>query len=458
MNTLASTGGDRSFLLRIAITAALGGLLFGYDTAVISGCIGHLQAHFDLSAAMKGWAASCALLGCIVGAASAGVFSDWVGRQRALLACALLFTISAIGSAIPQTLTQLVAARMIGGVAVGAASMTAPMYIAEIAPERIRGRLVSLYQLAIVVGILLVFFVNMLIEHQGNTEWNEVYGWRWMFGSETLPAVLFGLLLLVVPETPRWLMKVGRRTEARSILARIGGNAHADHAIEQIDATLQARDVRLTELVRPGYRIALAIGVLLAVFQQFSGINAVMYYAPEIFKAIGTESNAAFVQTVAVGAVNLGFTLVAIWLVDRAGRRALLIAGTLGQAVTLGAIGALYYTNGSGMLLLVMILLYVASFASAMGPVVWIVISEIFPNRVRGQAMSIATFVLWAACYVVSQTFPMLVDAVGSAMTFWTYGVVSIITLVFVLAVVPETKGRSLEEIEASWTAGLPNK
>lgn len=451
MNATDSATGNWSFLMRVAISAALGGLLFGYDTAVISGCIGHLQAHFELDAAMKGWAASCALLGCIVGAASAGATSDWIGRQKTLLLCALLFTISAIGSAIPQTLAQLVAARMIGGVAVGAASMTAPLYIAEIAPERIRGRLVSLYQLAIVVGILLVFFVNMLIEHQGNTEWNEAHGWRWMFGSETLPAVLFGALLLMVPETPRWLMKVGRRDEALRILERAAGTDYARAAVDQIDKTLHAHEATLGELFRPGYRAALAIGVMLAIFQQFSGINAIMYYAPEIFKAIGTESNAAFVQTVAVGAVNLVFTFVAIWLVDRAGRRALLIAGSIGQAITLAAVGALFHTNGSGVLLLVMILLYVASFAMAMGPVVWIVISEIFPNRVRGRAMSIATFVLWGACYIVSQTFPMLVDTVGSATTFWIYGIVSIATLVFVATSVPETKGRSLEEIEASW-------
>jgi MFS transporter, SP family, arabinose:H+ symporter len=439
------------FLIPVTLAAALGGLLFGYDTAVISGCIGYLTEFFKLNDTLKGWAASCALVGCIGGAFLAGFTSDAIGRKRTLLACALLFTISAVGAAIPRSLTELVVARIIGGVAIGGASMTVPMYIAELAPESIRGRLVSLYQLAIVVGISAVFFVNMLIQNQGAEAWNVNTGWRWMFGCGTLPAVLFGALLLAVPESPRWLMAKGRSSEARTILNRIMDSASAGAVQSQVQDSLRHEEGSFREVVAPEFRPALVIGVSLAVFQQFSGINAIMYYAPEIFKDIGAEASSAFRQAVVIGAVNLVFTLVAVWLVDRLGRKALMLAGSLVQAVALAAVGCLYYKGGSSTLLLVFVLIYVAAFAAAMGPVVWIVIAEIFPNKIRGRAMTVATFVLWTACYIVSQTFPMLVKRVGSAPTFWMYTAVSLLTFIFVWAYVPETKGRTLEEIEASW-------
>ena len=441
-----------SFVLRAAIVAALGGLLFGYDTAVIAGAIGFLKIHFDLSAAMQGWAASSALIGCIIGAMIAGVLSDWLGRKRALLISAVLFTISAIGSAVPQNLTQFVIARLIGGVGVGAASLVSPLYIAEISPARIRGRLVSLNQLAIVSGILLIYFVNAIIASFGDDAWNAAVGWRWMFGSETIPAALFFLLLFLVPESPRWLTKQGREDEAFGILEKIAGNRQAEIELAEIKNTIAQETGSIMQLLKPGMRTALIIGIVLAILQQITGINAIMYYAPVIFKSTGIGTQAALLQTVLVGAVNLAFTLVAIRLIDRAGRKALLLAGSGGMTIMLALIGlAFYWQKLQGPWVLIFILLYIACFAASLGPVVWVVISEIFPTRIRGRAMSIATVFLWVACYLVSQTFPMLLEGLGSAGTFWLYMAMSAINFVFVLKVVPETKGRTLEEIERSW-------
>jgi len=315
------------YLMLLTITAALGGLLFGYDTAVISGAVGFLQAHFQLGAGLKGWAASSALIGCVVGAMFGGPLSDRFGRKKILLLCAALFAFSGIASALPRTLTQFVWARFVGGFAIGAVSVLSPLYIAEIAPEKIRGRLVSLYQLAIVVGILVVFFVNMLIQRMGNEFWNIAYGWRWMMGSLTIPSTLFGLLLLPIPESPRWLMKVGCRQEAETVLVRVGGQETAERELRQIEDSLNQEEGKFSELLTGGYRRALIIGVVLAMVCQFSGINSIMYYAPEIFKSIGAGRDAAFTQTVSIGVVNLFFTFVAIWLVDKAGRKALLIIG-----------------------------------------------------------------------------------------------------------------------------------
>ncbi|MBN2578595.1 MAG: sugar porter family MFS transporter [Pirellulales bacterium] len=445
------------YLLPVTITAALGGFLFGYDTAVISGCIGYLTDFFGLNDAQKGWAASSALVGCIGGALAAGFISDAIGRKRTLLLCSLLFAASAVCSALPRTLAELAVARILGGLAVGGASMTVPMYIAELAPEKIRGRLVSLYQLAIVVGISLVFFVNMLIHGQGSEAWNTETGWRWMFASETLPALLFGVLIMLVPESPRWLMARGRRDRAKDVLERIVDPDSAGLVLAQIEDSLRHETGGFREVIAPEFRPALLIGICLALFQQFSGINAILYYAPEIFKAIGAEASSAFRQAVVIGAVNFSFTFVAIWLVDRLGRKTLMLGGSLLQAAALAAVGWIYYVNGSNALLLVFVLIYVAAFCAAMGPVVWIVISEIFPNKVRGRAMTVATFALWTACYLVSQTYPMLVKQIGNAPTFQIYSILSLLTFCFVWSSVPETKGRTLEEIEAAWLQQRPS-
>ncbi|MEI7927401.1 MAG: sugar porter family MFS transporter [Verrucomicrobiales bacterium] len=443
--------GSLRYLMLLTVVAALGGLLFGYDTAVISGAVGFLQAHFQLSAGLKGWAASSALIGCMVGAIVGGPLSDRYGRKKILLLCAVLFAFSGIASALPRTLTQFVWARFAGGFGIGAVSVLSPLYIAEIAPEKLRGRLVSLYQLAIVVGILVVFFVNLLIQRLGDEAWNTSDGWRWMMGSLTLPSALFGFLLLFIPESPRWLMKMGRRSEAETILVRVGGQAAADREIQQIKGSLSQEEGKFSELFTGGYRRALVIGVGLAMICQFSGINAIMYYAPEIFKSIGAGRDAAFAQTVSIGVVNLLFTFVAVWLADKAGRKALLIGGSLVQVLALAAVGVMFAKGIGGLWLLFFIVLFTAAFASAMGPVPWIVISEIFPTKIRGRAMSMAVLVIWLSCFLVSQTFPVLVDAIGNAKTFWIYALCSLVGLIFVVAWVPETKGKTLEEIEQSW-------
>jgi SP family arabinose:H+ symporter-like MFS transporter len=446
--------GDRSYLFLAAIAAALGGLLFGYDTAVISGAVGFLQKHFQLSAGLTGWAASSALIGCMAGAAAAGPLSDRVGRKPVLFVCALTFAVSGILTALSATLGEFVSMRFLGGFAIGAVSVVSPLYIAEVAPEAVRGRLVSLYQLAIVSGILVVFFVNLMIQHQGDEAWNVAFGWRWMFGSLTFPAALFALLALPIPESPRWLLKSGRADKAQAILERIAGPEGADREMRAIERSLSEESGSLADLLQPGYRRALLIGVALAAICQFCGINAIMYYAPEIFKASGAGSDSAFVQTIAIGVVNLLFTVVAIWMIDKAGRRPLLIVGSIIQALSLIAVGAAFAHGSGGLSLLAPMLLFIAAFAAGMGPVPWVVISEIFPTRIRGGAVSIATLTLWAADFIVSQTFPILNASVGPARTFWLYGICSIIGLLFVAFLIPETKGRSLEDIQNAWVSG----
>lgn len=443
--------GGRGYVLLIALVAAFGGFLFGYDTAVVAGAIGFLKAHFQLSADLTGWAASSMLVGCMAGAMLAGPLGDRYGRKRCLLLCAFLFALSSIGSALPQTLSQFTWSRFAGGIAIGAASMLSPLYIAEVAPESIRGMLVALYQLAIVLGILVVFFVDLQIQRLGNEAWNVQSGWRWMFASLVLPSVLFGFFLLLVPESPRWLMKAGRREAAIIVLQRILGQDHAEREAAQIDDALRQEEGHWAELFKPGYRRALLIGTGLAVFGQFSGINAIMYYAPEIFKAAGAGTDSAFSQTVIVGMVNVVFTFVAIALVDKSGRKPLLLAGTLVQAFSLALIGWIFWQGSQGPALLGDILLFVAAFAVAMGPIPWIVNSEIFPTKLRGRAMAAAIFMLWLADFAVTQTFPRLRESAGPAATFWIYAGCSLLSTVFVAWLVPETKGRTLEEIERSW-------
>lgn len=448
-------GCNAGYVVLLSAVAALGGLLFGYDTAVISGAIGYLSEHFGLGDHMKGWAASSALVGCIVGAAFAGVLSDWLGRKKLLLLSAVLFAMSAVASAVPQTVSQFVLARILGGLGVGAASMLSPLYIAEVSPANIRGRMVSLNQLAIVGGMLVVYFVNALIARYGyglgGEPWNVAWGWRWMFGSETLPALLFFGLLFLVPESPRWLIKNGRNDAAQAILARVGGSVHADREVREIADAIAHEDRSLLQLFRPGLRIAIGIGITLAVLQQVTGINVVLYYAPEIFKSVGRTANIAIYETVVVGIVNVSFTLVAIWVVDRVGRKPLLLAASAGMGTALFALGAAFHLEKfEGLWVLFFVLAYVASFAVAMGPVVWVVLSEIFPTRVRGTAMSVATVCLWIACYAVSQTFPwLLANLKGNS--FFLYGTMCIVSFLFVLLWVPETKEKTLEEIERRW-------
>lgn len=449
--------GSTGYLAGICLVATLGGLLFGYDTAVISGAIGFLSERFGLDSTATGWAASSALVGCIVGVALAGEVADRLGRKRALVLAAILFLVSAVGTALPRTFAEFVVFRIIGGVGVGIASMTSPMYIAEVSPARIRGRMVSLNQFAIIFGMLVVYFVNFFIARQGNETWNVQTGWRWMFGSEALPALLLLVLMFFVPFTPRWLAKQGRRSEALAILTRINGPAQAEAQLAEIERSLAEESGSVGQLFRPGLRGVLLIGVLLAVLQQVTGINVFLYYAPEIFKKLGTTTDTALLQTVVVGAVNLGFTVVAIWTVDKLGRKPLMIAGAAGMGVSLIALGFAAYAQRVEVWALAFVLGYIACFALAVGPVTWVILSEIFPTKVRGRALAIATLCLWAANFVVSQTFPMmnenvwLVERFHHGFPFWIYGVLCAVEVLFVWRWIPETKGKSLEEIERMW-------
>ncbi|AKJ63419.1 sugar porter family MFS transporter [Kiritimatiella glycovorans] len=453
-------GGNMLYVALIAMVAALGGLLFGYDTAVISGAVGFLRDFFDLSPAMTGWAASSALIGCIFGAALAGTLSDRLGRKKTLIFAAVCFFISAVGSAMPRSLTEFVLFRILGGVGVGAASLTSPMYIAEVSPARIRGRMVTVNQFAIVLGMVVVYFVNFFIERHGagiSETWNLNFGWRWMFASESVPALLLFLLLFLVPESPRWLVKMGREKIANGVLTRVDGPAHAEHELREIRTNLAHEGGSLAQLFQPRMRILLIIGISLAILQQVTGINVVLYYAPEIFKDLGADMNAALLQTVAVGLVNMTFTVIALYTVDRFGRKPLMVIGSAGMGLSLLTLGFGFFFRATGAWALIFVLIYIACFAMSLGPVVWVVLSEIFPTRIRGRAMALSTVVLWISCYAVSQTFPImndhpvLVDTFNHAFPFWVYAAFCAVTIFVVLRYVPETKGKSLEEIERMW-------
>lgn len=444
-----------SFRYVVAATAvtAVGGFLFGYDTAVINGAISYLRAHLNLTSAQEGIAGASAILGCIPGAMCAGFLSDRYGRKKLLFLCALLYAVSGVLSAIPRTLEQFLAARFISGLGIGASSMICPVYIAELSPEKLRGRLGALFQLGIVSGIFITLFINKLIQGLGDDAWNTAMGWRWMLGVETVPAIIFIAMLRTVPESPRWLAQKGRKSEARSILGKVGGTEHAEAELAAIENAVRAEEGRFSELFTATYFRPLVIAVLLMICSQFCGINAIIYYSSKIFESAGAVKNAAFTSSVWIGLVNLVFTFVAIALVDKAGRRPLLLIGTAIQFIALALVGWMFRTGQNGIALLICVMVFIASFAMAMGPIPWILCSEIFPNKIRGRAMSVATFTIWTSCYIVAQTFPILNDSksVGPALTFWIYALISLGSLVFVFGLVPETKGRTLEEIETSW-------
>ena len=440
------------YVYQYTFVAAVGGLLFGYDTAVVAGAIGFIQEKYNLSPAMTGWAASCALIGCMAGAMLAGALSDKLGRKKVLMISAFAFAISSVGILIPSAIEYFILFRFIGGIGIGIASILAPMYISEIAPADIRGRLISIYQLGIVTGILLIYFVNAGIAGLHDDAWNVDSGWRWMFGSGLVPSVIFIFLLLPIPESPRWLSKQNRWNEADAILAKVNGRENADKEIISIRESLTEKQAPFSDLMKPGLRTALIIGIVLSVFSQITGINVIMYYAPEIFKATGSGSSSALMQTVWVGSINLLLTIIAIKYVDKLGRKKLLLIGSAGMAVCLAIVGLAFYTDSAGGdWVLAGILLYISFFAISLGPLTFVVVAEIFPNHIRGRAMSVAIFFLWLSVYVVSQTFPMLLESIGSAYTFWIYMITSVMAFVFIWKVVPETKGKTLEQIQEMW-------
>jgi SP family arabinose:H+ symporter-like MFS transporter len=442
-------------LALITLVAGVGGFLFGYDTAVINGANQYLKAHFNLNSVQEGVAGASAILGCIPGAMVAGFLSDRFGRRKVLFICAILYAASGLLSAVPRTFTEFLIARFISGLGIGASSMICPVYIAELAPAAKRGRLGSLFQLGIVLGIFLTLFINAMIQGAGDEAWNASSGWRWMLGAEVAPAVALFFLLFFVPESPRWLLQAGREREARQILEQVGGSDHAETEIMAVRQVLAQEEGRFSELFQPRFRKPLIIAVILMAVSQFSGINAIMYYSTKIFTTAGVGVKNSFSASVLVGLVNLVFTFVAIALVDKAGRRALLLVGLALQVIFLGAVGWMFHNGIQGMGLLLAIVGFIAAFAMALGPIPWIFCSEVFPTKIRGRAMSIAVFTIWSSCYVVAQTFPMLNDspAFGPAATFWVYAACSLFGLLFVWAMVPETKGRTLEEIESSWRA-----
>ena len=443
------------YVYRYTIVAALGGLLFGYDTAVVAGAIGFIEEKFNLSPAMKGWAASCALVGCMAGAMLSGGLSDRLGRKKVLMISAFAFAISSVGIMIPSGISTFIFFRFIGGVGIGIASILSPMYISEIAPANIRGKLISIYQLGIVTGILLIYFVNAGIAGLNDHIWNVETGWRWMFGSGLIPSLVFIFSLISTPESPRWLGAQSRWNEAQAILEKINGKQQAVEEMNTIRQSISAKQSPFSELLKPILRKPLLIGIILAIFSQVTGINVIMYYAPEIFKATGSGSSSALMQTVWVGSINLLMTLVAIKYVDLLGRKKLLMIGSAGMAICLALVGFAFFTNStSGYWVLIDILIYISFFAISLGPLTFVVVAEIFPTNIRGRAMGVAIFFLWLAVYIVSQTFPILLNAIGSAYTFWIYMVTSALAFLFIWKMVPETKGKTLEQIQEMWGKG----
>lgn len=442
---------SRAPLVVAATVSTLGGFLFGYDNIVISGAIGYLSQLFRLDAAGVGWAAGCALVGCIAGCAAAGAVADYLGKKKGLALCAICFAISSVGMLFAADLHQFVLWRVIGGLGIGAASVIAPNYIAEIAPTRVRGRCVTLYQLGIVVGILAAVFVNMLIQRMGDEAWNISSGWRWMFFAGVVPALLFGAMILPAVESPRWLMKMGRRDKAFGVLAKINGADVARREAAQIEDSLATEEGHISELFTT-FRRPLLLGIMLAGLQQISGITPLFSFLPEIFHAAGTATSDAFFQAVLVSVVNLVFTLFALWLVDQAGRKTLILAGTTVQFLSFAMVGWLYHIHGSGLAILIFVMSFVAGHAFGNGVACWVIISEIYPTKVRGRGMSIATTALWLVGYLGNQMFPIMQKHLASAGTFWVFSAGALLTVILVSWLVPETKGRSLEEITKFWT------
>lgn len=457
-----------SYLVPICLVATLGGLLFGYDTGVISGAIEFLTARFQLDVVMKGWASGCVLIGCATGVLIVGPISDRFGRKKALFLAALLFLLSALGTALPRDIWTFIAFRWLGGIGIGIASMSTPMYIAEIAPAHLRGRLVSVNQIAIVGGILVVYFVNYFIARCGDQAWNEANGWRWMFASGLLPSVAFALLLIAIPESPRWLVEKGRAPEAKSILSKVADESFAETELAAIHEALASERGTWSELFSKTLRLPLIVGISLAVLQQVTGINVFLYFGTTIFKnmSASTGVDAGMLQQIVVGGASALSTVVAIATVDQWGRKPLMYFGAFGMGIGLLAMGLMAQAlkdpaAASGWMLL-FIILYVVCFGLSVGPVTWVILSEIYPTAIRGRALGLATFFLWISDYLVTQTFPMMdakdswfVKQFNHAFPFYIYATFCAVLVLVLWRLVPETKGKSLEEIERSWNRAL---
>jgi SP family xylose:H+ symportor-like MFS transporter len=453
-----------AYIWGVAAAAALGGLLFGYDWVVIGGARAFYEIYFHLnSEALVGWANSCALLGCLLGSFLAGWLSEAAGRKKTLLLSAILFAVSSALTGWSHTFVAFVIWRVIGGIAIGLASNISPTYIAEISPAAWRGRLVSLNQLSIVTGILAAQIVDWLIAQKTpdnatraflETSWNTQYGWRWMFTAVCFPAVIFFLVSIFIPESPRWLLGRARRAEAFQVLSKVGGDAYAEAELVGIQASLQEetqQHANWVELFAPGLRRLLAIGLGLAVLQQWCGINILFNYAQEVYLSAGYGINGVFFNIVVTGSINLIFTVLAMALVDRFGRRALMLAGCLGVGVSNLLAGFAYREHLHGAPVLILTLCAIACYAASLAPVTWVLISEIFPNRLRSLGVAASVSTLWAASFVLTYTFPIMNRTMGISGTFFSYSGVCLVGALLVFSVVPETKGRSLEEIEVEF-------
>ncbi|MED3728245.1 D-xylose transporter XylE [Priestia filamentosa] len=452
------------YIFSITLVAAIGGLLFGYDTAVISGTEKSIEAYLikplGLGSLAHGATISSALIGCIIGGIISGYFASSFGRKYSLIVAAILFLLSALGSAYPEflfftkgepslsLLLMFNLYRIIGGVGVGLASAIVPMYIGEIAPADIRGRLVSFNQFMIIFGMLVVYFVNWGIANGQPLEWINDIGWRYMFASEIVPAFLFCVFLLFVPETPRYLAIKNQNDKALNILTKINGSLEAAAILSEIKQTVKV-SIASEKLFAYG-KLVIVVGIMLSVFQQFVGINVALYYAPRIFESMGAAKDASMLQTIVMGLVNVIFTIVAILTVDKWGRKPLLTIGSIGMAIGMFGVAGMAFLNIIGMSTLIFIIIYTAAFMLSWGPICWVLISEIFPNRIRGKAVAIAVAAQWAANYLISSTYPMMMEY-SSGLTYGFYGLMSVFSALFVWKFIPETKGKTLEQMENEW-------
>lgn len=441
------TKSTNSFYLSfICLIATMGGLMFGFDISIISGAVPFIQPYFGWNELQLGWGVSSLLVGAIAGAFGSGVLTDKYGRKKILIIVALFFALSCAATALATSSAWFITARLFGGLAVGAASVLSPMYVAEVSPAKNRGMLVAIYQLTIVLGILISYTINYTLHDVDNN-------WRWMFATGIIPSVLFFTGLFFIPESPRWLFKAGRKDESLKVLTRIGGAEIAAAEIKEIAESFKGgqTSVKLAELFRPSTRKVMIVGFFLAVFVQVSGVNTVVDYAPKILMSVGVEIKNALLQTSLIGLINGLFTFVAIFLIDKTGRRKLYLIGSMGMTVTLVLLSITYFFKLEGIFTLICILMFIAFFAACIGPVFWTLVSEIFPNRIRGKALAFASFTQWVFNFLVVLLFPHFLKTVGGTATFLFLAVMSGLQWLFTYLNVPETKGKSLEEIEMHW-------
>jgi sugar porter (SP) family MFS transporter len=466
MNTTPTARIDEShingrFVWKVAFIAAMGGLLFGYDFMVIGGVTVFYEKYFNLTGRpdLLGLSVGSAPIGCILGALFSMFAADKFGRKKLLIWSSVLFTVSAIWTGLAWSFTTFNIARLIGGIGIGLAANLSPMYIAEISPTSYRGRVVTTNQFTIMIGILVSQVVNMLIEHYGahvgmtasGMTWNETIGWRWMFGAETFPALAFFALIFIVPESPRWLVKRGRTEDATKVLAMIGGAAYAKSEVADISSTISREEVarvNLREIFEPRLLKIILLGMFLAIIQQWSGLNSVFAYSHQIFKDAGFSVSGAMLSLVFQGLTMLVFCVVAMFVVDLTGRKMLMLIGTLGIGITHALIGLCFYMHWSGAAVVGLVMLAIALYAMTLAPVVWVLLSELFPNRVRGVALGISVVALWVGYLILTYTFPIMRETIGTAKTFWVYAAFLFVAFLILLRALPETKGKSLEQIE----------